>query len=349
MKIRKGFVSNSSSSSFILVYDKTKVVDNASAIVDYIKENPNTEPVFYGNEIGEGDDVYFLPSNYESLIRKFPKEFIETCKNLHLQLYCQANLLRDEEDAHWGDDSVIDMSDVENPYISREEMNDYFKDRDHINIELQNKFDKCNRYAQIKEERLRKYSDKKNAENIENATENLVERGSERGNITHKEIYIDHFTTENYDEDFISMYFTDDESDSYDYLISTRMEMAQPYALFYKDILSDKQEILNYLEEHVKTRNYIFWSNPMLNFAHTQSNPEDGVDIDFYEVGEKELSILKDKLINSNRLVYLVTDATIALNSEGSLNKGCKYLIGYGRPAVIEAGSNIVDFEENFR
>ena len=349
MKIRNGFVSNSSSSSFILVYDKTKVVDNATSIVEYLKENPNTEPVFYGNEMGEGDDVYMLPSNYESLIRKFPQEFINTCKGNHPQLYCNATLLRDEEDTYWGNaESIIDMSDMEDPYISREEMNEYFKDRDHIKPELQEKFDKCNAYARVKEERLKEYADKKNAENVEKATDNLVEKGSERENIAHKEIYIDTFTTEEYDSDFISTYFTEDESDSYDYLISNRMEMAQPYVVFYKDMISDKQEILNHIEKYKGERCYIFWSNPMINFIRTQNSYDDGVDIDFYEVGEKEREILKEELLKSNRLVYLVTDAIIALNGDGSLDEGCKYLVGYGRPAVIRAGNNLADFEENF-
>ena len=60
MKIRKGFVSNSSSSSFILKSDG--VFMGREATVEWLKnpDNWNKELLVIGEEMNEGDDIFYL-------------------------------------------------------------------------------------------------------------------------------------------------------------------------------------------------------------------------------------------------------------------------------------------------
>lgn len=83
MKIRNGFVSNSSSSSFLLVYDRdNSVISGAENIVNYIKEHPNEELYLYGGDLSDGVDFFLLEGEMKREILSYPESFIKKNKEV---------------------------------------------------------------------------------------------------------------------------------------------------------------------------------------------------------------------------------------------------------------------------
>lgn len=76
MKIRNGFVSNSSSSSYVLAFDKTKVLTNPQDIVNFIDNNPRQE-IFFVSELCDGQDIFSLSSHQKRYLLKHRKRFIK--------------------------------------------------------------------------------------------------------------------------------------------------------------------------------------------------------------------------------------------------------------------------------
>lgn len=72
MKIRSGFVSNSSSSSDLLCYNDCSLLKNAKAILQFLKKDMNSEVLLIGKEFGEGRDILWLSQDEKRLILKFP-------------------------------------------------------------------------------------------------------------------------------------------------------------------------------------------------------------------------------------------------------------------------------------
>lgn len=72
MKIRLGFVSNSSSCSDLLCYDDCNLLKNAKAILQFLKKDMNSEVLLIGKEFGEGRDILWLSHDEKRLILKFP-------------------------------------------------------------------------------------------------------------------------------------------------------------------------------------------------------------------------------------------------------------------------------------
>ena len=61
MKVRSGFVSNSSSTSFILSYDPKSILKSTYELIDYISSNEVTDPILViGKEISSGYDMFYL-------------------------------------------------------------------------------------------------------------------------------------------------------------------------------------------------------------------------------------------------------------------------------------------------
>lgn len=68
MKIRDGFISNSSSSSFMVtVEDKSKVLQDTYEVVAFLKANPEKDLMIIGPSLSEGLDV-FVP---DKAMKKF--------------------------------------------------------------------------------------------------------------------------------------------------------------------------------------------------------------------------------------------------------------------------------------
>ena len=75
MKVRSGFVSNSSSCSYTIFYKDGALLSSAEEIYNYILSHKNPELYLLGKEIGEGHDYTFLNKNHLELIRRFPEQW----------------------------------------------------------------------------------------------------------------------------------------------------------------------------------------------------------------------------------------------------------------------------------
>lgn len=75
MKIRNGFVSNSSSSSYLLCYEDKNLLKNAEEILEFLKKDLYSEVLMIGKDLGDGRDVIWLNKNQKKLILKFPEHW----------------------------------------------------------------------------------------------------------------------------------------------------------------------------------------------------------------------------------------------------------------------------------
>ena len=74
MKIRNGFVSNSSSSSFILGCSNAPL--NRAQTVEYLKTNPDANILVVGASISDGDDIFFLDKRMIDFILDHEERFL---------------------------------------------------------------------------------------------------------------------------------------------------------------------------------------------------------------------------------------------------------------------------------
>ena len=81
MKERAGFVSNSSSSSFMVtVEDKTQVLQDTYEVIAFLKANPEKDLMIIGPSLSEGMDVFvpdeamkkFILENSSSILSSYP-------------------------------------------------------------------------------------------------------------------------------------------------------------------------------------------------------------------------------------------------------------------------------------
>lgn len=350
MKTRNGFVSNSSSSSFILVYNKSNVIKDLNEIVNYVKSNPDTLPIFCGIDLGDGQDIFTLTSEEESLIRKFPDRFIAKNTLGNIALYTNnAKMIRSFKD--YGSAGELDMSDVERPDITNEELNIYmkyiYKDKDAIPKEIMEKVKKLEYYDAIYDERLKRFLHKKDKEHINKTKNEIIEESNcKNEDLSAKELDVDCASTEETIE-FAERYMTNECcAYSNDFILKSQDDYDRPYLLKYDDLISDKHLILEYLAKSDNISDcLVFWSNPVFNFVEKY---EDDFTIDFYRIGEQELEILKQKLKTSAKEIYLATNADIVTNDSGILKESFKYKLGYGNPVLIETGTDLIDFEKRF-
>lgn len=358
MKIRNGFVSNSSSSSFILSYQKSKVIEDPSKMVEYLKEHPYSHVVFRGKDWNEGEDIFVMDYNQKELVRKFAKDFIHNVSS-ECKMYPEANLSYDrlEYDFHESDVEVPGMTP---PEITTEEYNEYFKNKNKASEDLKRRITLQNEYYEKRHELFEKEFEKKEQELLEKEKKDLIAKGVSEGDTEVERVWVskDSCDPDIKDTvDFAERYVSNSYEDEWDYLISNRSE-ERPYILFYDEILEDKNEIIVYLRNYLEGKkegshkNYLFWTNPIINAAKDMDYNSDwgtrGIDIDYYEIGSQEMKILEKKLLKSDRKVYLATNAQIEYGSTGVCKAGASFKLGFGRPAVIAAGEDLVDFEHNF-
>ena len=77
MRTRLGFISNSSSSSFVITSLKENAITGWESIIKAIRENPERDIVIIGNELYEGVDVFHPTSQQKGWILSFAKEIMK--------------------------------------------------------------------------------------------------------------------------------------------------------------------------------------------------------------------------------------------------------------------------------
>ena len=75
MKIRNGFVSNSSSSSFIILGSGAAPLNRAQT-VEFLKSNPDANILVVGASLGDGDDIFFLDKERVDFILDHEERFL---------------------------------------------------------------------------------------------------------------------------------------------------------------------------------------------------------------------------------------------------------------------------------
>lgn len=58
MKIREGFVSNSSSTSYLIGFKKDALLRNVAEILDYLKDSDGSDVIIIGKKLSEGYDIF---------------------------------------------------------------------------------------------------------------------------------------------------------------------------------------------------------------------------------------------------------------------------------------------------
>lgn len=82
MKVRAGFVSNSSSSSFMIALkDKPHILNDIYEIISYIKDNPDKDILILGLELSEGIDAFIPDKEMKDFILENQDSFIDSYEN----------------------------------------------------------------------------------------------------------------------------------------------------------------------------------------------------------------------------------------------------------------------------
>lgn len=350
MKIRSGFVSNSSSSSFIITYDKTKVTHDPEEVYNLIVENPDITILFMGYDCGEGDDIFILDDEQKSTIRKFKKEFIKKCSGMCPRLVDidsdgkfiykdsptitayygpDANLIYDDMiDGFYLNNFEVDMSDVN--LFSGESLS-----VNEFNSLPEDKKEESNEYYKIKESRQKEAYDKY----VENKINSLT-----HDNIEAKEVGVSYRSCSEDIYEFRNRYISNEDEYVYDSLTRHYINSEETiFTIIYDEFFVDKKDIKNVLSRIRDYKNcYITRYDDAL---------ETGFNMDFYEIGPKELELLLNKesyIWNDNMSCKLFTNLYILENGDRIANVQGTIHTYSGRVADIKAGQDLKGFKDTF-
>ena len=140
MKYRQGFVSNSSSSSYLIAYDASAILSDPKEIVDYIENNLRS-PIMFKSDLCEGWDIFELDMKQKNYLLKHQKRFENFSKGTVKYTdysaqkdengnypefdipFVQAltKVYRFEPDPYEWETPEVDMSDIPCPELSLEE------------------------------------------------------------------------------------------------------------------------------------------------------------------------------------------------------------------------------------
>lgn len=325
MKIRNGFVSNSSSSSFYMAYDKTQVTSDPAVIVKFLNEYPDEPVILRGIDLGEGEDIFFLNEEQKSLIRKFPDEFIA----LNSKPYTKEILIDFETDEHG-----YEWKKVTGPRITA-----YFS------AEMTSLPDGD---WNMTSEQWEEY---KQNERIKNADEfcrkALIENaGVAEENYTTETVEVCWRNSDEETWEFAGRYLSWEWEENYSDFCLERFNRKKkiPFIIFYENILKDKNEILKAIDTMSSEQLAICRTNKVFNTV------QNSVYLAIYKIGPKEKQVLKehiDSFLKNNAEYYLLVNPSILNNPNGTIQlpEGkLDYLLAYGKLYTCEPGKNIPDF-----
>lgn len=353
MKIRNGFVSNSSSSSFILLYSASKATHDPSEIVKYLKDHPNASVLFRGGDICEGEDIFELDEDMKHFIRIFADEFIKnnTGTRIH-RVY---------------DDDYTSHQDVEVPKITAYLGNEnYIKYDDSEYVDIEDEVDTSDigecpengsdeisawysafykKEGELRKTKLRDYIDSLVKEDINKGVTDVVG----------EHVYIDNQATDSI-YDFCERYLTKEDSQDYqDIKRYYKYADSQPYLITYTEITSSKQDIIDYVEA---MKDDFGTLRDLRDFFICRYNSaletwNDSCNLDLYQIGEDEAkAILKNKkaFLNSNYEIKAFFGCSVYHNGDDLYStRDSKVFLGNGRVATINSGDGcLYDFKKTF-
>ena len=326
MKIRNGFVSNSSSSSFYMAYDKTQVTNDPAVIVQFLNEHPNEQVLFRGIDLGEGEDLFFLNDEQKSLIRKFPEEFIALNSKPYTREVWIGDEVTDDSQSHW--------KKVTGPRITAyffAEMTGLPDGSWNMTTEQWQEF--------YKNERT------KNAEEF--CHKSLVENaGIKEENYATEVVEVCWRSCDEETWEFADRYLTWEWEENYSDFCLERFDRKnkRPFVIFYENLVTDKNEILRAFDEKSADQLAICRTNKVFNTIQKSTY------LAVYKLGPKEKQLLKDSAEEflKNPADYYMLVNPVILNKANETIKfpegDLKYLLAYGKLYVCQPGKNIPDF-----
>lgn len=189
MKVRNGFVSNSSSSSFVLAYDDRNVMTDPKDIADYISNNLRENILFWGPG-GEGDDIFELGINQKNFLLKRTKRFIQFCKGTFKDdVYVEDD---SEQGFHWEAVEKPYVKAISNPYVFHESGLDYYRESpDMSDVPEPKDGESWESYYKIQADREHDLWDKKKEECINKVREDLIREGVDAEHLKIETVLVD--------------------------------------------------------------------------------------------------------------------------------------------------------------
>lgn len=346
MKLRCGFVSNSSSCTFILVYENAGKTTDPLDVIQAVRDYPDKDIILDAGPSGDGSDIFFLDPGMKSLIRKYPREFRDACsgaRKVHDQDVDSNTGAESRITAYIGDVQLIpspiessanvdvDMSDIPNPCPQYGEPGhwDYFgADED----------------SRKKMESWYRIKDQRQENKLAQKVEALHKTWRDRGYMTETVDVSYHACSDTYL--FKERFLTPEDSDASCWVKGHQDLKNAPFAVGYTDFLYDRDLML----EIIKTSS----SRDSIAIAPyndvEELNP-DILNLDLYFLGQEEKDLIlqhKEEFLNSPLMILMLTDAKVYKDGDCIITRGCRLLLGYGVVSEILPGQDLEVFKEVF-
>ena len=207
MKFRNGFVSNSSSSSYVLAYDSRRVMNDPEQIVEFIDNNLRKNILFWGS-YGEGEDMFELGIDQKNYLLNHKKRFVKYNKGTYI------------DDVYVDDDSPkgYHVEKEEKPYLTAiaepYEFHETGLDYERIEADMSDFPEPTDgdwtAYWKEQGKRERALWAEKKKNYIDKEREDLLKNGADPDNLIVKIVNVDNCNCDpdgNYDSDFAPRYF----------------------------------------------------------------------------------------------------------------------------------------------
>lgn len=315
MKIRNGFVSNSSSSSFLLGCTKENKIVGGRNIVDYIREHEDAFITLNLGDLNEGDDIFELTHDMKRLILRFPEEFINGVSHL----YEYKDIGDDWKRVPFEPVAYVDSVMRSNDYCSF-----YPEDEDGVTEE------------DLRKDILKRIPDAE--------IEQVYVDNNACNNSWNDEL-----------SEFASRYFTESWDGYYTHGHSRGWSKLKPhaYGIAYSYSTRDKKEAMEYiLDPERNLKCLIARNNVIFDTIYQEEREFECVDLDLWEVGEKNRETLRkniDKFMGGGEIIFYYNADIIDEATKERVTVGQRRLDMYfGRASETLESDNARGFKSIF-